>query len=172
MRKNPKSLPKMIAHQARWFPPTAILAWLFSATPATADSPSCTSSNHGDSTIRCCANNGDANLAAKWGIEVTALRLSANGNIVDFRYRVIDPKKASLLVDPKITPLLIDQENGAQLHVPSMPKAGQLRGITEHPTAGKIYIMLFANTRKAVKPGHKVTLVVGDTRAENLLIDE
>jgi hypothetical protein len=116
------------------------------------------------------AASGD--IASKWGIEVTALRLSANGSMVDFRYRVLDPKKASQLSNPKIKPLLIDQASGAQLKVPSMPKVGQLRGTAEHLIAGKIYIMLFANVHKTVKSGQKVTLVVGESRAENLTVDE
>lgn len=108
-------------------------------------------------------------LASEWGIKVSALRVSANGNIVDFRYRVLDPQKAARLADPEISPVLIDQESGTKLHVPST-KAGQLRGTAKHLVAGKIYIMLFANPSKAVKPGHKVTLEVGDSKHTDLLV--
>jgi len=111
-------------------------------------------------------------LAARWGIEVKALRLSANGNLIDFRYRVTDPEKAAIMGSAKIRPVLIDLDSGAQLHVPSMPKVGQLRSTTQRLVAGKIYTALFANPTGAVKKGHKVTIVFGDCRAENLTVDE
>lgn len=111
-------------------------------------------------------------LSARWGIEVSALRLSAHGNLIDFRYRVVDPGKAVVLGNAKIKPVLVDQESGRELHVPSMPKVGQLRSTTQHLVAGKIYTALFANPAGAVKNGHKVTIVFGDFRAENLTVSE
>lgn len=108
-------------------------------------------------------------LASEWGIQISALRVSAGGNIVDFRYRVLDPQKAARLADPEVSPVLIDQETGVQLHIPST-KAGQLRGTSKQLIAGKIYIMLFANPTKAVKPGHSVTLVVADSKHADLVV--
>jgi hypothetical protein len=108
--------------------------------------------------------------SSKWGIEVTALRVSAQGNLIDFRYRVLDAEKASLLGDPKNKAKLIDQETGKELHVPSMPKVGQLRSKSNRPTNGKVYTALFANPGAVVKPGQKVTVVIGDFRAENLTV--
>lgn len=111
-------------------------------------------------------------LSARWGIEVSALRLSAHGNLVDFRYRVVDPEKAAVLTNTKIKPVLVDQESGRELRVPSMPKVGQLRSTAQHLVAGKIYTALFANPGGVVKNGHKVTIVFGDFRAENLTVSE
>ncbi len=111
-------------------------------------------------------------LADRWGIEVTAIRLSAHGNMIDFRYRVLDTEKASVLGDPSVKPVLIDHDNGAQLRVPSMPKVGQMRSTAQRLHAGRIYTALFANPGGTVKKGHKVTVVFGDFRAEGLTVGE
>jgi hypothetical protein len=109
-------------------------------------------------------------LEQKWGIKITSLQLSANGFVVDFRYKVLDPEKAATLGKRENKPLLIDQATGAKFRVPTTPKVGSLRQTAVHPTAGKVYFMLFA-TGKLVKPGNKVTLVIGDFRAENLVVE-
>lgn len=111
-------------------------------------------------------------LLRDWGIQITALRPSANGNLIDFRYRVVDPEKASVFANTKVKPVLIDQESGTSLHVPSMPKVGPLRSTNPRLRAGKIYTALFANPGARVKGGHKVTVVFGDFRAENLTVKE
>ena len=116
------------------------------------------------------AGSGSESLEQKWGIQVTSLHLSANGYMVDFRYKVVDPEKAATLGDPKAKPYLLDQATGAKLVVPKSPKVGPLRQSAENLTAGKVYFTLFSNHRKAVKAGSKVTVVVGDFRAENLVV--
>lgn len=110
-------------------------------------------------------------LESRWGIQISSLRLSANGNIVDFRYKVLDPDKAAALGDPETKPFLADQASGAKLLVPKTPKIGPLRQTAQRPQAGKVYFMLFANPGKLVKSGGKVTLTVGDFHAENLAVE-
>jgi len=111
-------------------------------------------------------------LEAKWGVQVSTLRVSGQGHFIDFRYRVTDPEKAAVMSGTKEKPLLIDQETGARLHVPSAPKVGQLRSTAKTLQAGKIYTALFSNSQGAVKAGHKVTVVFGDFRAENLVVTD
>ena len=110
-------------------------------------------------------------LEAKWGVQISALRISAAGNVIDFRYRVTDPDKASALGNPKLKPALIDKTTGKTLYVPNT-KAGQMRSTGQHLAAGKTYTALFTNPGKVVKPGNKVTIVIGDFRAENLTVGE
>ena len=110
-------------------------------------------------------------LAKKWGIQVSGLFLSAGGNMVDFRYRVLDPAKAAVLTKPENKPELLNQTSGAKLVVPDTPTVGQLRQRTQQPVAGKMYFMLFANTRHHVKSGDKVTITAGDFKAEDLVVE-
>ena len=111
------------------------------------------------------------NLAQKWGIQVSGLFLSAGGNMVDFRYKMLDPAKAAFLTRPETKPELLNQSSGAKLIVPDTPKVGQLRQITRQPAAGKMYFILFANTRHHVKSGDKVTIAAGDFKLENLVVE-
>jgi hypothetical protein len=110
-------------------------------------------------------------LEAKWGIQIAALRISAAGNVIDFRYRVTDSDKASALGNPKVKPALIDKATGKTLHVPNT-KAGQMRSTGQRLAAGKTFTALFTNPGKVVKPGNKVTIVIGDFRAEDLTVGE
>jgi len=111
-----------------------------------------------------------AMLRAQWGIEITSLRLSAHGRMVDFRYRVLDPAKAAMLAKRENKPQLIDQASGAILLVPNTPKLGPLRQSAARLMQGKIYFTLFGNARCIVKSGSKVTVVIGAFKAENLTV--
>ena len=111
-----------------------------------------------------------AQLAKTWGIEITSLRLSAEGYFVDFRYKVIDPEKASPLLKPEAKPHLIDEASGKQLGVPTTPKLGALRQTAQRLQAGTIYYIFFGNSRGIVKPGAKVTVVIGDCRIEHVTV--
>ena len=110
-------------------------------------------------------------LQDKWGIEITGLHMSGNGHLIDFRYRVLDPAKAGTLADVRYNPILIDQETGIQMKVPNTPKLGPLRQSAKRLQAGKIYFMLFANSGLLVKPGSRVTIEIGDFKAENLIVE-
>jgi hypothetical protein len=104
-----------------------------------------------------------------WGIEITSLRMSAAGHMIDFRYRVLDAKKAETLFDRANKPYLIDQKSEKVLAVPSMGKIGPLR-TSNKPQEGRIYWMFFGNPGGLVKAGNKVTVVIGDFRAEDLVV--
>ena len=110
-------------------------------------------------------------LREKWGIEMTSLRMSGNGHLIDFRYRVFDPDKAAVLGDKQYKPYLIDQVTGTRLVIPDTPKLGPLRQSATRLEAGKIYFMLFANSGRLVKSGRKVTVVIGDFKVENLTVE-
>ncbi len=106
------------------------------------------------------------------GIRVEALRLSAAGYILDFRYRVVDPAKAAPLLDGKQRPYLLDGR-GAKLGVPDTPILGSLRQTSRN---GKVstahsYFILFANPGKYLHAGDSVTLVVGDARVPGLTVE-
>jgi hypothetical protein len=110
-------------------------------------------------------------IEEKWGIKVLVIRRSATGYMLDFRYRIIDPDKASLLVKRNSRPYLIDQASGAKFMVPSAPKIGALRQTSVKPYADRNYFILFANPGKFVKPGNKVTVVIGDFRVTDLVVE-
>jgi len=109
-------------------------------------------------------------LRQRWGVEVASLHLSAQGRMVDFRYRVLDPDKAALLGDRSVKPTLTDLATGAVLRVPSFPKTGSMRQTAAKMEAGRVYFILFANTGMPVKSGSRVTVTIGDFKAEGLTV--
>jgi hypothetical protein len=127
--------------------------------------------NHGADS----GNEGDAkldpaDLAKQWGIEVTSIRLTANNYMIDFRYRVLDPVKAKELFVRQNKPALVHQKTGKVLVVPETAKIGPLRN-SDDPKQGKIYWMFFGNAGGLVKTGDQVTVVIGDFRAEDLVVE-
>ena len=112
-------------------------------------------------------------LAQQWGIEVQGIRLSAAGHLLDFRYRVVDAEKAAPLLDRRIKAQLIHQPTQKVLAVPNTAKVGPLRQTVKYgkPRVGTIYFVLFGNTGGFLKAGHRVTVVIGDFRLEDVIVE-
>ena len=113
---------------------------------------------------------GDASLEEKWGVKVLSIKLSAEGHMLDFRYRVRDPEKAALLFDRGIKPYLVDDSTGAIFVVPEPPKVGALRS-TRKPQTDRNYFVMFANPGRYVKKGNRITVMIGDFKAEHLVVE-
>ncbi len=111
-----------------------------------------------------------ASLEERWGVRVLGLHLSAGGYLLDFRYRVLDAAKAKPILDRRARPYLLDDASGRSLAVPSPPKLGPMRN-TGFPVAGRNYFVVFGNPGKFVKRGERVTVVIGDFRAPNLVVE-
>ena len=99
-------------------------------------------------------------IVRKWGITIESLRLTASGYMLDFRYRVIDARKAKPLFERKVKPVLKDEATGAIMAVPVPPKTGALRNSYD-PKPGRSYFMFFGNPAHFIKAGNKVTVIIG-----------
>lgn len=110
-----------------------------------------------------------AALEETWGIRVDGIRRSAAGYMLDFRYRVLDPEKAAPLFERKTKPYLIDQASGKKFQVPNPPKTGPLRS-SNTPQADRVYAIFFGNPGTFIRPGSKVTVVIGDFKLTDLLV--
>ncbi len=106
--------------------------------------------------------------AGFWGIENLEVRETASGSLLRFTYRVVDANKARVLADKKATPYLIDEQTGAVLQVPTMPNGGMLRQ-TNDIENGREYWTAFSN-KGVVKPGSRVDVVIGNFRANGLIV--
>lgn len=109
-------------------------------------------------------------IEEKCGIRILSIRPSAAGQMIDFRYQVLDSEKASLFLKRQVEPYLIDQETGARLPVPRS-KLGPLRQTSVRSEENRHYFILFGNPGGLVKRGSKVTLVIGDQKIENLVVE-
>jgi hypothetical protein len=105
-----------------------------------------------------------------WGVDSLAVKSVESGELIRFTYRVVDAQKAKVLNDKKSEPSLIDPRAGVKLVVPSLEKVGQLRQ-SSTPEVGKSYWMAFSNKGRLVKRGDRVIVVIGNFRADGLVVD-
>jgi hypothetical protein len=105
-----------------------------------------------------------------WGVDSLGVKWTESGEIIRFSYRALDPVKAKALNDKKSEPSLIDPRAGVSLVVPSMEQVGQLRQSAD-PEEGKSYWMAFSNKGRLVKRGDRVSVVIGQFRADGLVVD-
>ena len=105
-----------------------------------------------------------------WGVDSLSVKAAESGEIIRFAYRVLDPNRAQALNDKKSEPSLIDPRAGVKLVVPTLEKVGQLRN-SGTPEAGKAYWMAFSNKGRLVKRGDRVSVVIGQFRADGLVVE-
>ncbi len=108
-------------------------------------------------------------MKRKWGIEILYVRQTAAGYMLEFRYKVLDAKKAASLFERQTKPILTHVKSGAKLIVPTPAKTGALRN-SNLPLAGRTYWMFFANPGKLVKPGQRVNIEIGDFMVKNIIV--
>ncbi len=110
-------------------------------------------------------------IEEQWGIQVKGIRLTAAGYMLDFRYHVTDSEKASAILNRQLNATLIHQESKTVMHVPRT-RLGPMRQTSVKPPEDRDYLMFFANQNGLVKPGDKVTVIIGDFKVEDLVVEE
>ena len=102
-------------------------------------------------------------MAARHGVDVNLVAVTAAGGFVEFRFQVTDPDRAEgILHDQSRRPVLVSEDTGATLVMAAPPHShGGLQ-------LGGSYFFLLANAHNAVRVGTEVTLVIGDSRLEHL----
>lgn len=108
--------------------------------------------------------------AAVWGIDSLRVKTVESGELVRFSYRVLDANRAKELNDKKVEPVLIDLRARVKLVVPEMEKVGKLRQ-SAAPEAGRSYWMTFSNKGRPVQRGDRVTVMIGQFRADGLVVE-
>lgn len=112
-------------------------------------------------------------VEAACGIGVERLTLTSSGYMLDFRYRILDPEKASKVTDRTVRPYLQDPESGVVFAVPSPPKIGPLRQSVaggQLPPKDKVLFILFANPGQNLQAGKRISVVLGDCRIDGVPI--
>lgn len=105
------------------------------------------------------------------GIEIIAVHLSAAGQMIDLRYRVLDPVKAKPLMDPAVPITLFEQTSGSDLQVPVDEDFGALRQSGTQVRPGQVLASLFGNAGGVVKKGGKINLRLGDLEVVGLTVE-
>jgi hypothetical protein len=102
-------------------------------------------------------------LEKQYGISITLIAVTAQGGIVDFRYKVVDPTKAAaLLHDPANTPVLTAMDSGNTLSPTGMSKHHRQMRMKR----GSVPYSFYPNVRGAVKTGTLVSVAFGKIKVE------
>ena len=110
-----------------------------------------------------------AAIESRWGVRPVAMRLTAAGHFIDFRILVTDSQKAKAVLDRSHKAYLVDADSGKAMPVP-VTKLGPLRGSDAMPKEGRQYVILFQNVQRLIETGDRVSVVIGDFKADGLTV--
>lgn len=102
-------------------------------------------------------------LEAQYGVRVTLISVIAVGGIVDFRYKVVDPAKADILLhNPDNAPVLTAMDSGLTLTPTQMSRHHKQMSMKR----GAVPFNFYPNVRNAVKAGTPVSVAFGKIKVE------
>lgn len=102
-------------------------------------------------------------MAARHGVAINLVAVTAAGGLIEVRLQVTDPDKAeAVLHEQQDRPVLVSEDTGATLQMAAPPH--------HHGTLqlGGQYFFLLANAHNALHAGSEVTVVIDDSRLEHL----
>jgi hypothetical protein len=108
---------------------------------------------------------GEKGLEQLTGVAITQVAVTGAGGLVDLRFEVLDPALAGQIHDPSTPPAVIDERTGLVVHDLFMNHA---HSGAFH--AGETYYFIFINPRNWIHRGSKVTVLLGDTAVEHVVV--
>jgi len=109
-------------------------------------------------------------MASDWGIKPVHLRVTADGYMVEFRYKILDTEKALILSDRKDFPYLKSMKSRARLTVPFFPTTGFQKSSRRFVKKGKNYTAMFSNENKHMLPGDKARIEIKNQASQILTL--
>ena len=103
-------------------------------------------------------------VESKWGVRVSQVAVTADGGLVDFRFIVLDPDKASEMLS-NVDNLPVLRVAGSNILVNSTAQMGG------HPSlrAGQTYFLLYRNTGGSLQSGSLLSVLFGDLSVDNVI---
>jgi hypothetical protein len=96
-----------------------------------------------------------------WGVRFTNVRVLAGRGLVDVRYQVIDPNKATKLHADGVKNLpRLRVDGGATVNADSA--MFHFHTIADTTSAGRGFDILYGNSHGALRPGGEITLLLSD----------
>lgn len=117
------------------------------------------------------AAKDSAILENEWGVKLIGIQLTAAGHMLDFRFQVLNARKAKELLDRKNKPL-VKLEDGVKLEVPNAPFVGSLRQSSKNIKDGAVFNVLFGNPGKMVIQGQPVNIEIGRFAVKGIVVGE
>jgi hypothetical protein len=102
-------------------------------------------------------------LVDRLGVRVVQVALTGGGGLLDLRYQVIDADKAAGLHDPATPPAIVEEGTGLVAKDLLMGHAH-----SEGFKAGVTYYFVFENPGNLVKPGDRVSILLGGIQVEHI----
>lgn len=115
--------------------------------------------------------DAQATVARELGIIPVATRLTAAGNMIDFRFRVLDADKSRPLFDKQVPTWLAAAGRSEKFTIPVDSKLGPIRSSSRTPLVGREYFILFRNPDRLLKKGSAVAVVNGERRLDGLTLE-
>jgi len=100
------------------------------------------------------------NMQEDWGVEPVHMRVTANGFMIEFRYKILDVDKAMIFSDRKVFPYLLSMKSKARLSIPYGSTVGFLKSNRRFIKKGKNYIAMFSNEGQHMLKGDKVKIQI------------
>ena len=103
-------------------------------------------------------------IEERFGVRFSLLAVTADGGMIELRYRVIDEGKAANFGHyTETAPLLIAEDTGDVVDVTIM-------GLHNHRVEpGRQYYVLYRNTGGVIESGRPVTIAIGDLELEHVV---
>jgi hypothetical protein len=109
--------------------------------------------------------NIESEIEAIYGIHITRLAMTAGGGVVDFRFQVVDPEKATAYMhgDYSDLPVLVVEKDGTRID----PQPHTHHSKYE---LGRSYYHLYRNPGGIVKVGTKLSIILGKLRLDDVIV--
>ena len=104
-------------------------------------------------------------LEQKTGVRLVRLATTGQGGLLDLRFQVIDPEKAYAVHQSR--PAIIDERSKLVVDQPLM---GHLPFHNTQLQAGHTYYVIYTNPGDTIKPGSRVTIVLGGARLQHVTV--
>jgi len=106
-----------------------------------------------------------ADLGERSGVKITQVAVTGGGGLVDLRFQVVDPEKATGLHDPATPPAVVDENSGLVVHELLMGHSH-----TDPFKVGVTYYLVFDNPGNWVHRGGKVAVLLGNAQVEHVVV--
>ena len=104
-------------------------------------------------------------LSSRLGVRLAQVATTGGGGLLDLRFQVVDPARASAVHDRAKPPALISEENGVV--VSDLLMGHQHKGALK---AGHVYYLIFENPGNLVRSGSRVTVLLGNASVPHILV--
>ena len=105
-------------------------------------------------------------LVARSGVRLVHVAVTGGGGLLDLRFQVVDPDKASSIHDKATPPAIVDEATGIVADELFM---GHAHEGTFRPAV--TYYLVFENPGDIVKRGGSVTVLLGDAQVQHVVVD-